>query len=62
MIVSSASKALYWSLGFTLSCLFVFGYIKGKLIGSPYPLSSALSMMMIGGMAAGCAYWIASST
>jgi VIT1/CCC1 family predicted Fe2+/Mn2+ transporter len=42
--------------------LFIFGYVKGRLIGSPNPLYSAISMMMVGGMAAGCAYAIASVT
>jgi VIT1/CCC1 family predicted Fe2+/Mn2+ transporter len=62
MIITSAKVALYYSLAFTLIALFIFGYVKGRMIGSPNPLSSALSMMLLGGMAAGCAYAIASST
>lgn len=62
MIINAATVALYYSLAFTLTSLFIFGYVKGKLIGSPKPISSGLSMMMVGGLAAGCAYFIASFT
>src|SRR5580704_8916572 len=42
----------------TLLCLFTFGYFKSKLTGVN-PLSGALRVMIIGALAAGCAFGIA---
>ncbi len=42
----------------TLICLFVFGYFKSKLTGVS-PLSGAFRVMVIGALAAGCAFGIA---
>jgi len=42
----------------TLVCLFIFGYFKSKLTGTP-PLQGALKVAIIGALAAGCAFGIA---
>ena len=42
----------------TLICLFIFGYYKSKLTGV-HPLSGALRVMIIGALAAGCAFAVA---
>jgi VIT1/CCC1 family predicted Fe2+/Mn2+ transporter len=42
----------------TLVCLFIFGYFKSKLTGV-YPWGGALRVMIIGALAAGCAFGIA---
>ncbi len=43
----------------TLACLFIFGYFKSKVTGQP-PLGGALRVMLIGALAAGAAFFIAS--
>lgn len=42
----------------TLLCLFVFGYFKSRLTGTN-PFKGALKVMLIGALAAGCAFGIA---
>lgn len=42
----------------TLVCLFIFGYFKSKMTGV-HPISGALRVMIIGALAAGCAFGIA---
>jgi VIT1/CCC1 family predicted Fe2+/Mn2+ transporter len=42
----------------TLICLFIFGYFKSKVTGV-HPLSGALRVMIIGALAAGCAFAVA---
>jgi len=42
----------------TLICLFVFGYFKSKITGVN-PLAGALRVMIIGALAAGCAFAVA---
>jgi len=42
----------------TLICLFIFGYFKSKLTGV-HPLAGALRVMIIGALAAGCAFAVA---
>jgi len=42
----------------TLICLFIFGYFKSKLTGVN-PLSGAIRVMVIGALAAGCAFAVA---
>ncbi len=61
MVLSSAMNALYTSLAITLFTLFVFGYIKGRILGVPRPLLSGLQMAFVGGAAAGAAFGIASA-
>ena len=53
----SSAKALS-SAAFTLSALFVFGYVKGHFTGAG-PLWSALQTMLVGGLAAAAAFAIA---
>jgi hypothetical protein len=55
---NDAMTALYVSLGLTLVTLFVFGFVKGRLLGVS-PWMSGLQMMLVGGAAAGCAFGIA---
>jgi len=59
MFTPSARVALEYSVGSTIVALAVFGYVKGKFTGAP-PLLSALRTTVIGGLAAGAAYFIAS--
>jgi len=42
----------------TLICLFIFGYFKSKITGV-HPLAGALRVMIIGALAAGCAFAVA---
>jgi VIT1/CCC1 family predicted Fe2+/Mn2+ transporter len=42
----------------TLICLFIFGYFKSKLTGTP-PFKGGLKVAIIGAIAAGCAFAIA---
>jgi VIT1/CCC1 family predicted Fe2+/Mn2+ transporter len=60
MIFPELKTALYYSIGFTLSALVVFGYIKGKFLGTD-PLRSGLQTVVIGGLAALAAFLIARS-
>jgi vacuolar iron transporter family protein len=46
------------SAAITLICLFVFGYFKSKLTGVN-PLAGALRVMIIGALAASCAFGVA---
>lgn len=50
--------ALYWSVALTLIALFLFGYLKSKVIGQP-PLKGSLQTVMIGALAAAAAFSIA---
>jgi vacuolar iron transporter family protein len=54
----SARAALWYSVGFTLLALFIFGFIKGKFTGLN-PLKGALQTVVIGGIAAAAAFTIA---
>jgi VIT1/CCC1 family predicted Fe2+/Mn2+ transporter len=56
--VSSGLEGLKISSIITLVCLFVFGYFKSKFTGVN-KLSGAFRVMMIGAVAAGCAFAIA---
>lgn len=58
MIFPEAHTALLWSVGVTITALFVFGYIKGKFTGAN-PLKSAAQTCLIGSVAAGFAFLIA---
>ena len=51
--------ALLASTGLTLLALFIFGFAKALLVGTPRPLASAVQMAAVGGAAAACAYGIA---
>jgi VIT1/CCC1 family predicted Fe2+/Mn2+ transporter len=54
----TTSEALFYSVGFTLSALLVFGFVKGRFTGTR-PVRSALQTALIGSAAAGAAFAIA---
>ena len=56
--IEDSREALKFSIVATLICLFVFGYFKSKVTGVPI-LSGALKVMMIGALAAGAAFGVA---
>jgi VIT1/CCC1 family predicted Fe2+/Mn2+ transporter len=56
--VDDGISGLKYSAMVTLACLFVFGFLKSKLTGTP-PLKGALKVTVIGALAAGCAFAIA---
>jgi VIT1/CCC1 family predicted Fe2+/Mn2+ transporter len=58
ILLNSVNRALYVSAGVTLSALFIFGYIKGRITGLS-ALRSAVEMLIVGGIAAGAAFLIA---
>lgn len=58
MLSNDISTALIGSTVSTLTALGFFGAIKAKLTGSK-PLKGAVQTMLVGGIAAGIAYWIA---
>ena len=55
---TSIPQALHWSAVLTLLALLVFGYIKGRFSGSR-PGRSAVQTMLVGGLAAGVAFFVA---
>lgn len=57
-LIESPIKALEISALVTLICLFVFGYFKSKITGMP-PVAGAFKVMVIGAVAAACAFGIA---
>jgi VIT1/CCC1 family predicted Fe2+/Mn2+ transporter len=56
--VANGFEGLKLSSIITLICLFIFGYLKSKFTGVN-PWSGAFRVMMIGAIAAGCAFAIA---
>ena len=56
--VPDGITGLKYSATVTLICLFIFGYYKSKLTGQK-PFEGALRVMLIGAIAAGCAFMIA---
>jgi vacuolar iron transporter family protein len=56
--VKEGIEGLRISAVITLICLFVFGYFKSKLTGVN-PLAGAIRVMVIGAIAAGCAFGVA---
>jgi VIT1/CCC1 family predicted Fe2+/Mn2+ transporter len=56
--VANGIDGLKISSAITLVCLFVFGYLKSKFTGVN-PWTGAFRVMMIGAIAAGCAFGIA---
>ncbi len=57
--IRNSGEALRISIVATLICLFVFGYFKSKVTGVS-PFSGALRVMLIGALAAGAAFGVAS--
>ena len=58
ILVNTVTTALYISVLFTLTALFVFGYVKGRVTGLS-AWRSGWQTMLIGGVAAGTAFAIA---
>lgn len=58
LFTPTPEQGLMVSSVITLICLFIFGFIKSKLIGQS-PLKGAFSMTAIGALASGAAYLIA---
>ncbi|MBN8851922.1 MAG: iron transporter [Sphingobacteriales bacterium 50-39] len=56
--VSDGITGLKISAVITLICLFIFGYFKSRVTGVN-PLAGALRVMIIGALAAGCAFAVA---
>lgn len=56
--VREAITGLTISASITLVCLFFFGYFKSKMTGV-HPLGGAIRVMIIGALAAGCAFGVA---
>jgi len=56
--VTDAITGLRISAGITLCCLFVFGYFKSKMT-DVNPIAGAIRVMVIGALAAGCAFAVA---
>jgi len=54
----SGVEGLKFSAIITLICLFIFGYFKSKMTGVN-PISGAFRVMVIGALAAGCAFGVA---
>nr|MBA2562632.1 VIT1/CCC1 transporter family protein [Chitinophagaceae bacterium] len=57
--ISNSTEALKLSLVATLICLFVFGYFKSKVTGV-HPFWGAVKVTLIGALAAGAAFTVAS--
>lgn len=55
----SPLAALKYSIAFTLICLFIFGWLKSKFTGVN-PWAGALRVTIIGALAAGAAFFVAS--
>ncbi len=56
--IPNSREAIIYSVIATLISLFFFGYFKSKMTGVPV-FSGALKVMLIGAVAAGCAYTVA---
>lgn len=56
--VQQAADGLMYSAAVTVVCLFIFGYFKSKMTGQP-ALRGALSVVMIGALAAAAAFGLA---
>jgi vacuolar iron transporter family protein len=54
----TASSGLFYSCVVTSICLFLFGFLKSKVIGQP-PLAGAIRITAIGALAAASAYYVA---
>ena len=56
--IADSQRALYYSCGITMICLFVFGYFKSKVTGQP-KVMGALKVLFIGAIAAAAAFLMA---
>ncbi|TPX34071.1 hypothetical protein SmJEL517_g03256 [Synchytrium microbalum] len=58
IFMSSTTEALYVSMAVTIAALFIFGYVKSRILGVP-AFMGAIQMAVIGACAAGAAFGIA---
>jgi VIT1/CCC1 family predicted Fe2+/Mn2+ transporter len=58
MFAPSMETAFRWSVAATAVALLIFGAVKGRSAGLN-PLVSALQTLLVGGLAAAAAYWLA---
>jgi predicted membrane protein (TIGR00267 family) len=58
IVLFKAATALVASAAITLVALAIFGYVKGRFTGAA-PLRSSIQTVLIGGLAAGVAFFIA---
>ncbi len=56
--LADSRRALFVSAGMTIVALFVFGWIKNRVVGQP-PLRGAIQTALIGSVAAGAAFALA---
>lgn len=56
-LIANSREALIYSVIATLISLFIFGYFKSKITGVPV-FAGAAKVMLIGAVAAGCAYTV----
>jgi VIT1/CCC1 family predicted Fe2+/Mn2+ transporter len=59
IFIANSGEALKISVAATLVCLFVFGFLKSKVTGVP-PFLGAVRVTLIGALAAGAAFAVAS--
>ena len=60
MLAGDMKRALLYSILFTGVALIAFGAVKGKLTGMN-PFKSGLQTLLVGGLAAGAAFYLASA-
>jgi VIT1/CCC1 family predicted Fe2+/Mn2+ transporter len=58
IFVHTAGSAIIYSVILTIVALGIFGYVKGRFIGT-FPLKNAIQTVVTGGLAAGAAFLIA---
>ncbi len=58
ILITQLSTALYVSIAVTLTALFLFGFVKGRVTGIN-PLRGGLQTIFVGGLAAGAAFILA---
>ena len=58
MFAPSMEAAFRWSVAATAIALLVFGAVKGRFAGLN-PAVSAMQTLLVGGLAAAAAYWLA---
>ena len=58
ILIPHLSTALYVSVVVTLTALFLFGFVKGRVTGTN-PLRGGLQTIFVGGLAAGAAFILA---
>lgn len=58
ILISNVPRALMYSVVVTAIALLIFGGLKGHFVGMPI-LKSATQTLIVGGVAAGAAFWLA---